>query len=51
MAFPVGLHDDMMDALARMEEPTLDLIWPKEVKQSSEKPRHRPQHAQTAWMM
>lgn len=27
-AFPVPLHDDMLDSLARMEEPELDLIWP-----------------------
>ncbi len=29
-AFPVPLHDDMLDALARIEEPGLDLVWPKE---------------------
>ena len=29
MAFPVGMHDDMLDALARMEEPDLSLQWPK----------------------
>lgn len=29
-AFPVPLHDDMLDALARIEEPGLDLTWPKE---------------------
>ena len=32
MAFPVGLHDDMMDALARIAEPDLKLTWPKEEK-------------------
>ena len=32
MAFPVGLHDDMLDALARMEEPDRTLVWPKEQK-------------------
>ena len=32
MAFPVGLHDDMLDALARIAEPELKLIWPKEEK-------------------
>ena len=35
MAFPVGMHDDMLDALARMEEPDKTLVWPKEQKQSS----------------
>jgi predicted phage terminase large subunit-like protein len=28
-AFPVPVHDDMLDALARIAEPDLDLIWPK----------------------
>lgn len=28
LAFPVGRHDDMLDALARMVEPTLDTPWP-----------------------
>lgn len=28
-AFPVPLHDDMLDALARIAEPTLQLSWPK----------------------
>ena len=32
MAFPVGLHDDALDALARIAEPELALIWPKEQK-------------------
>lgn len=32
MAFPVGLHDDMLDALSRIAEPELKLIWPKEEK-------------------
>jgi len=34
MAFPVGMHDDMLDALARMEEPDKTLVWPKEYKVS-----------------
>lgn len=27
-AFPVGLHDDMLDALARIAEPEMKLKWP-----------------------
>lgn len=27
-AFPVGAHDDLMDALARICEPDLELLWP-----------------------
>lgn len=29
-AFPVALHDDMLDALARIAEPDLPLSWPEE---------------------
>jgi predicted phage terminase large subunit-like protein len=52
VAFPVGLHDDMLDSLARMEEPEFPLVWPKEQKTQIDPPRvfHR-QHSQTAWMM
>lgn len=34
MPFPVGIHDDMLDALARIQEHDLDLTWPKESKQN-----------------
>jgi len=30
LSFPVGKHDDMLDALSRIAEPGLDLPWPKE---------------------
>ena len=26
--FPVGMHDDLLDALSRIAEPDLPLIWP-----------------------
>lgn len=29
-SFPVPLHDDMLDALARIAEPDMPLIWPKQ---------------------
>lgn len=29
-AFPVPLHDDMLDSLARIAEPELSLVWPQE---------------------
>jgi len=29
-AFPVAIHDDMLDGLARIAEPELPLSWPKE---------------------
>ena len=30
LAFPVGSHDDMLDSLARMCEPSMELVFPKE---------------------
>jgi len=30
LAFPVGSHDDMLDSLARICEPNMDLVFPKE---------------------
>jgi predicted phage terminase large subunit-like protein len=30
LAFPVAKHDDMLDALARIAQPDLELRWPKE---------------------
>lgn len=29
-AFPAGLHDDMLDALSRIAEPDMPLIWPSQ---------------------
>ena len=28
VAFPVALHEDMLDSLARIAEPELPLVWP-----------------------
>ena len=50
MAFPVGLHEDMLDALARMEEPDLKLLWPKVEKSESAPPPSNVQQPATAWM-
>ena len=33
LSFPVGRHDDMLDSLARIAEPTLDTPWPKDQTQ------------------
>jgi phage terminase large subunit-like protein len=47
-SFPVGLHDDMMDALSRIAEPELELVWPRE--SSSTKPDRYKRVAETsAW--
>lgn len=31
VAFPVGLHEDFFDMLARIEDPDLHVVWPKPV--------------------
>lgn len=38
-AFPVGIHDDMLDALARMEEHDQPFVWPKEGDQRGSRGR------------
>ena len=48
--FPVGLHRDMLDSLARIAEPDLKIVWPMEAKKVSEKPVFRAQNPATAWM-
>ena len=29
-AFPVPLHDDLLDSLSRIAEPEIPLVWPRE---------------------
>lgn len=48
--FPVGLHDDMLDALARIAEPDLKLIWPKEEVMPKVEEFQRFQQPSQAWM-
>jgi predicted phage terminase large subunit-like protein len=48
--FPVGLHKDMMDSLARIAEPDLPLVWPKESAQEYVPPPSRIAEPRTAWM-
>lgn len=48
VAFPVAAHDDMMDSLARIAEPDLALVWPREA--SPKRDRYERQHQRaTAW--
>lgn len=50
-AFPVGLHDDFLDMLARILEPELKLIWPREDAAPAEPARRSARGASaTAWM-
>lgn len=49
--FPVGLHDDMLDALSRICEPDLHLIWPSE-EPAPRAPRDRwlwPEEEEDTW--
>jgi predicted phage terminase large subunit-like protein len=50
LGFPVGQHDDMLDSLARICEPNMDLAWPKE--ESLYTPPPTPYfERETAWMV
>jgi predicted phage terminase large subunit-like protein len=49
-AFPVGLHDDMLDALSRIAEPEMKLVWPKEIKEEKEESRDFGAKSEIAWM-
>lgn len=50
VAFPAGLHDDMLDSLSRIAEPELPLVWPLV---DQDKPRDRYQRRErsnrSAW--
>ena len=50
MAFPVGLHDDMLDAFARIAEPDLRLTWPQEEKIEAPYPALPSAAPAVAWM-
>lgn len=49
--FPVGLHDDFLDMMARILEPDLKLDWPKEEKVREPEPQVPVQNASVAWMV
>ena len=40
VAFPVSVHDDMLDSLARLLEPDLPLTWPKGEKTEPKRDRY-----------
>ncbi len=48
--FPTCLHKDMLDSLARLMEPDLKLVWPKEEKPQYVPPPMAYHETQTAWM-
>lgn len=50
LAFPVGLHDDLFDSLARIAEPDLPLTWPQEKKPLPPEPAPLTGSNNVAWM-
>lgn len=50
MAFPVPIHDDMLDSLARLAEPDLPLTWPKTKPVEREKRRVSNYTGPGGWM-
>jgi phage terminase large subunit-like protein len=50
-AFPVGIHDDMLDCLARIAEPNIPLTWPQpDAKPYEPEQRHSHGNLAVAWM-
>ena len=50
LSFPVSKHDDMLDALARIAEPELALVWPKApVERDKYKDAYQRSNRLTAW--
>lgn len=50
VAFPVGIHDDMMDAMSRIAESELSLSWPKDEPLPAPERAREYGHKETAWM-
>jgi predicted phage terminase large subunit-like protein len=49
LAFPVASHDDMLDSLARIEEPDLDLVWPQQEAEDDKPQRYKRERRESAW--
>lgn len=50
VAFPVSLHKDMLDSLARIAEPELFLVWPRDGMKPLPTPKFPEVSAEHAWM-
>lgn len=50
MAFPFGLHDDLLDSLSRICEPDLSLVWPMEEKPKEKPPVQHHYQGPGSWM-
>lgn len=49
LAFPVGRHDDMIDALARIAEPEHPITWPLQPEQPKPYDRYKRERSTSAW--
>lgn len=49
-AFPVGLHDDMLDALARILDEDMNVVWPKSYVPDDRYARPRDRRRAGSWM-
>lgn len=49
LAFPVAVHDDMLDSLARLEEPDMPLVWPKQAEEEDRPRRYKSEPRESAW--
>jgi predicted phage terminase large subunit-like protein len=49
-AFPVSIHDDMLDALARICEPDLTLTWPKLAEEPKEDRYRGKSESRSSWV-
>ncbi len=48
-AFPVGLHDDMIDAMSRILDEEMQLTWPKQVLEQDRYRRKYRNQPKTSW--
>ncbi len=50
LAFPVPVHDDMLDSLARLLDPDFPLAWPKQVEEVKQHGGFALQNVSNNWM-
>lgn len=48
-AFPVGLHDDMLDAMSRILDEEMNLVWPKQIAPADKYRRKYKSTPKTSW--
>jgi len=51
LSFPVARHDDMMDALSRIAEPDLPLVWPQIPEEPQRYDRYKKERNTSSWAM